>query len=103
MVAIEAGQVAAAGQAGEVARRLAGRAGAGLLTALGVPLSRHTALRLLLRLPLPEVNVPRVLTDRKRRIKYVPSIWSGAPGSFRMQIVRFWRVARRNSMIGLWR
>jgi hypothetical protein len=30
-------------QAGEVARRLAGRAGAGLLMALGVPLSRHTA------------------------------------------------------------
>jgi hypothetical protein len=50
-----------AGQAGEVARRLAGRAGAGLLTALGIPLSRHTALRLLLRLPLPEVAVPRVL------------------------------------------
>src|SRR5436305_12410481 len=44
-----------AGQAGEVARRLAGRAGAGLLAALGVPLSRHTALRLLLRLALPEV------------------------------------------------
>jgi transposase len=50
-----------AGQAGEVTRRLAGRAGAGLLAALGVPLSRHTALRLLLRLALPEVAVPRVL------------------------------------------
>jgi len=50
-----------AGQASEVARRLAGRAGAGLLAALGVPLSRHTALRLLLRLPLPEMTVPRVL------------------------------------------
>ena len=48
-------------QAGEVTRRLAGRAGAGLLAALGVPLSRHTALRLLLRLALPEVAVPRVL------------------------------------------
>ncbi len=44
-----------------MARRLAGRAGAGLLAALGVPLSRHTALRLLLRLALPEVAVPRVL------------------------------------------
>ena len=44
------------GQAGAVARRLAGRAGAELLTALGVPLSRHTALRVLLRLPLPEVS-----------------------------------------------
>jgi transposase len=50
-----------AGQAGEVARRLAGRAGAGLLAALGISLSRHTSLRLLLRLPLPEVSVPRVL------------------------------------------
>jgi transposase len=50
-----------AGQAGEVARRLAGRAGAGLLAVLGVPVSRHTALRILLRLPLPQVSVPRVL------------------------------------------
>jgi transposase len=50
-----------AGQAGQVVRRLAGRAGAGLLTALGVPLSRDTALRVLLRLPLPDVSVPRVL------------------------------------------
>jgi transposase len=50
-----------ADQAGETVRRLAGRAGAGLLTALGVPVSRHTALRLLLRLPLPEAGVPRVL------------------------------------------
>ena len=44
-----------------MARRLAGRAGAGLLTALGVPVSRDTALRMLLRLPLPQVSVPRVL------------------------------------------
>jgi transposase len=50
-----------AGQAEEVVRRLAGRAGAGLLTALGVPLSRPTALRVLLKIPLPEVSVPRVL------------------------------------------
>src|ERR1700733_8274439 len=49
------------GQAGAVARRLAGRAGAGLLAALGVPVSRHTTLRVLLRLPLPKVSVPRVL------------------------------------------
>jgi transposase len=50
-----------ADQAGEAVRRLAGRAGAGLLAALGVPLSRHTALRLLLQLPLPQVAVPLVL------------------------------------------
>jgi hypothetical protein len=49
------------GQAGEVTRRLAGRAGSALATALGIPLSRHTALRVLLRLPLPAVAVPRVL------------------------------------------
>jgi transposase len=49
------------GQASEAVRRLVGRAGAGLLTSLGVPVSRHTALRLLLRLPLPEVAIPRVL------------------------------------------
>jgi len=48
-------------QAGDVARQLAGRAGAALLAALGVPLSRHTSLRTLLRIPLPGVTVPRVL------------------------------------------
>ncbi len=48
-------------QAGDVARQLAGRAGAALLAALGVPLSRHTSLRILLRIPLPGVTVPRVL------------------------------------------
>jgi hypothetical protein len=36
-------------------------ADARLLAVLGIPLSRHTALPLLLRLPLPEVAVPRVL------------------------------------------
>jgi transposase len=50
-----------AGQAGQVTRRLAGRAGAGLLGSLGVPLSRHTALRVLVKIPLPEVSIPRVL------------------------------------------
>ena len=49
------------GMAGEAVRRLAGRAGAGLLSTLGIPLSRHTALRVLLRLALPQVSVPRVL------------------------------------------
>jgi transposase len=49
------------GQAGEVTRRLAGRAGSALATALGIPLSRDAALRVLLSLPLPEVPVPRVL------------------------------------------
>jgi transposase len=48
-------------QAGAVARELAGRAGARLLAKLGVPLSRHTALRVLLRLSLPAVQTPGVL------------------------------------------
>ena len=61
-----AGPLSAAHHAGWPARPVRwpagpGRAGAGLLAALGVPLSRHTTLRLLLRLALPEVAVPRVL------------------------------------------
>ncbi len=50
-----------AGQIGAVVRALAGRAGARVLSALAVPLSRHTALRVLLRLALPPPRVPRVL------------------------------------------
>jgi transposase len=50
-----------AGQVAAVARELAGRAGARLLAALGIPASRHAALRALLRIPLPAVAVPRVL------------------------------------------
>lgn len=49
------------GQVSAVARELAGRAGARLLPALGIMASRHTPLRVLLRIPLPEVTVPRVL------------------------------------------
>ena len=49
------------GQVSAVARELAGRAGARLLPALGILASRHTALRALLRIPLPEAPVPRVL------------------------------------------
>lgn len=40
-------------QVGAVVRELAGRAGARVLNALGVLVSRHAALRALLRLPLP--------------------------------------------------
>ncbi|SCF49502.1 zinc-finger of transposase IS204/IS1001/IS1096/IS1165 [Micromonospora matsumotoense] len=48
-------------QVGAVVRQLAGRAGVRVLSALAVVVSRHTALRALLRLPLPERRVPRVL------------------------------------------
>jgi hypothetical protein len=55
------------GQVRAVVRELAGRAGARLLPALGILASRHTALRVLLRIPLPEMTVPRVTRDRPIR------------------------------------
>jgi transposase len=48
-------------QVSAVARELAGRASARLLPALGITASRHTALRVLLKIPLPGAAVPRVL------------------------------------------
>ena len=48
-------------QVSAVARELAGRAPARLLPALGIGVSRHTALRVLLSIPLPALAVPRVL------------------------------------------
>ena len=48
-------------QVSAAARELAGSASARLLPALGIRVSRHTALRVLLRIPLPEATVPRVL------------------------------------------
>ncbi|GGK80563.1 hypothetical protein Sme01_45050 [Sphaerisporangium melleum] len=48
-------------QIGAVVRELAGRAGVRALSALAVDLSRHTALRLLLRFPSLQPRVPRVL------------------------------------------
>jgi transposase len=50
-----------AGQVSAVGHELAGRAGARPLQALGILVSRHAALRVLLRIPLPAVAVPRVL------------------------------------------
>lgn len=49
------------GQVRSVVKELAGRAGARLLTAPAMRLSRHTALRTLLRIPLPISRVPRVI------------------------------------------
>ena len=48
-------------QLSAVARELAGRASARLLPALGIAASRHTAVRVLLKIPLPALAVPRVL------------------------------------------
>jgi hypothetical protein len=50
-----------ASQVKAVVKELAGRAGARLLAILAVGLSRHTALRALLRIPLPTGRVPRVI------------------------------------------
>ncbi|MEV5750840.1 ISL3 family transposase [Actinoallomurus sp. NPDC052308] len=50
-----------AAQVAAVVRELAGRASARVLPALGVPISRHAALRALLGIALPPVLTPRVL------------------------------------------
>jgi transposase len=50
-----------AAQVSAVARELAGRASARLLPALGIAVSRHVMLRVLLKIPLPARRVPRVL------------------------------------------
>ena len=49
------------GQVKAVVKELAGRAGSRLLAILAVGLSRHTALRALLRIPLPTGRTPRVI------------------------------------------
>lgn len=48
-----------------VVKELAGRAGARLLAILAMRLSRHTALRALLRIPLPIRRVPEALVERR--------------------------------------
>jgi transposase len=50
-----------AGQVSAAVRELAGRAGSRLLSALGIHVSRHTALRTLMAIGLPEQEIPRVL------------------------------------------
>ena len=65
-------------QVSNVAWQLAGRAGAALLAALGIPLSRHTSLRALLRIPLPAVTVPRVLGVDLSGVLSRPSVTSPA-------------------------
>ena len=70
------------GQVSAVARELAGRASARLLPALGIAVSRHAMLRVLLQIPLPALAVPRVLGiddfALRRSLVYAPC--SSTPG-----------------------
>jgi hypothetical protein len=65
-------------QVSKVACELAGRASARLLPALGIMVSRHTALRVLLKIPLAEVTVPRVLGLDLSRFCDYPDCWRAA-------------------------
>jgi hypothetical protein len=67
-----------AGQVSAVARELAGRAGARLLAVLGIAVSRHTALGVLLRISLPVVAVPWVLSIDLSGVLSRPSVTSAS-------------------------
>ncbi len=64
------------GQVSAITRELAGRAGARVLAALGVAASRHTALRVLLAIPLPAAAVPPVLGIDLSGVLSHPSVTS---------------------------
>ena len=67
-----------AGQVSATVRELAGRAGSRLLAALGISISRHTALRALLAIRLPDLQVPRVLGVDLSGVLSHPSVTSAS-------------------------
>jgi transposase len=72
------------GQLGAMVKELVDRAGARLSAVLSVAVSRSTALRLLMRLPLPPLRIPRVLgVDDfaiKRRHRYTTILTDAETG-----------------------
>lgn len=70
-------------QVGAVVRELAGRAGARMPAVLGAPLSRHTALRALLRIPLAAVGQCLPGTHTGRRKDHHPGSVAAGPRSTR--------------------
>ncbi|WP_406209561.1 ISL3 family transposase [Streptomyces sp. NBC_01017] len=71
-------------QLGSVVKELAGRAGARLLRVLAFGVSRSTALRTLMRLPIPPLRVPRVVGiddfALKRRHRYATIVIDAETG-----------------------
>jgi len=88
-------------QVSAVARELAGRASARLLPAWGVVVSRHTALRVLLKIPLPGAAVPRVLGTggfALRRGLACATVLTGAGTGRRVDVVP----GRTTDVAGAW-
>jgi hypothetical protein len=65
-------------QVSAVARELAGRASVRLLPTLGIGVSRDTTLRVLLKIPLPAPEVPRVLGIDLSGVPICPSVTSAS-------------------------